>query len=73
MAEHFIYRALASRVLAVAMVNDQVGDWAAYINAVPGINHEREKEQAARTGEKLPIEIARYLFPDIATQFRWRD
>lgn len=67
-----ITRALSARVLAVAVINEGIRDWSAYIDAVPGQNHETEKGIVIRTGEKLPKEIAEYLFP-YAKNFRWRD
>jgi hypothetical protein len=63
--------ALASRVLAVAVCNMQEGkekglfDWAVYIDAVPGINHDIEFMDVARLGDKQSKEIAKFLFPGI--------
>ena len=54
---------LASRVLVVASVNEPVGDWSAYIDAVPGMNHEREWQDVAKIGTKLPQDHAEFLFP----------
>jgi hypothetical protein len=71
--ELIITHALAQKVLAIAVVNESVGDWSAYINAVPGHNHDIEKVEAARTGEKLPYQIAAILFPNQAQHYRWRD
>lgn len=64
-------RALAKDVLVVA-VQGAVGDWSAYIGAVPGINHEAEKDRVAREGEKLPENLARMIFPGIASDYKWR-
>ena len=55
-------QALAMRVLAVANTRVE-GSWSAYINAVPGINHEEEMEAVLRHGDKLHEPIARSLFP----------
>lgn len=66
------YRALANRVLVVAVTNEHVGDWAAYIDAVDGHDHDKEYEEVARTGNKLPKAIAEYLFPQIAFGYSWR-
>ena len=63
--------ALAHRVLAVAVCNyedsDAEGsllrDWAVYIDAVKGFDHEAEKEAVAQMGDKQPREIAILLFP----------
>jgi len=73
MPKLIILHALGSRVLAVAVVDDQVGDWSAYVDAVPGMNHEREKEEVARKGDKLSFDLARILFPHHAKNFKWRD
>jgi hypothetical protein len=64
------YVALAKHVLVVA-VDDESGEWAAYIDAVKGRNHETESEEVARTGTKLPKEIAEILFP-AWKNLRWR-
>jgi len=64
------YIALASRVLAVASINVEVGDWCVYIDAVPGMNHDDEYEEVARKGAKLPERIAKLIFPGYA--YRWR-
>jgi hypothetical protein len=73
MPKTVVYKALAQRVLAVAVYDTDVGDWSAYIEAVPGKNHLNERMDAARTGEKLPYEIARILFPELAIKYEWRD
>jgi len=56
------YRALDQRVLAVA-VEGAIGDWAAYIGAVPGDDHEEEASLIAKYGTKLAVELAELLFP----------
>ncbi|MDP2362684.1 MAG: hypothetical protein Q8M94_02820 [Ignavibacteria bacterium] len=64
---------LATNILAVA-TEGGAEDWTAYIGVVPGINHgKEEQESVARTGEKLPKDIATLLFPDIAERLTWRD
>lgn len=65
------YRALDSKVLVVAVEGD-VGDWAAYIGAVPGNNHFKEIEIVASHGTKLDKEIAELIFPNWAKSYRWR-
>jgi len=65
------FRALDRKVLAVA-VKGSVNDWAAYIGAVQGDNHQRECEEVARNGSKLPRKVAEILFPEFAEQFSWR-
>jgi hypothetical protein len=69
----YYFRALSSRVLAVASINEQVGDWAVYIDAVPGWDHTQEFQEVARMGNKLPKEIAALIFPSEAAMYRWRD
>ena len=57
-----LQRALASRVLAVAKTRVE-GAWAAYIDAVPGQDHEREVDEVLRSGVKLPEGVALEVFP----------
>ena len=73
MTETLIYRALDQHVLAVAVINESVGDWSAYIGAVPGISHNQEYTEMVKTASKLPLPIARLLFPEAATLYKWRD
>jgi len=63
-------RALDKCVLAVAK-EGAAQDWAAYIGAVPGINHEREWHTVVSEGSKLPQEVAELLFPDFK-DLTWR-
>lgn len=65
-------QALGSRVLAVATVG-AVGDWSAYIDAVPGKHHRQEAEKVADEGDKLPEAIATILFPSVAKEYKWRE
>lgn len=68
------YRALDCRVLAVA-VKGNVDDWAAYIGAVAGENHEEEWKNVAAHGTKLSQEVAELLFPNWEKSnsgLRWR-
>lgn len=53
---------LASRVMAVMRTRIE-GAWAAYIDAVPGHNHEFERDDVLADGDKLPEDIARAIFP----------
>ena len=55
-------RALAMRVLAVA-VEGNMGDWAAYIDSVPGNDHAAEEQSVAKRGSKLNETVAMSLFP----------
>jgi len=63
---------LATRVLVVASVNTSVKDWSAYIDAVPGENHENEWEEVARFGAKISQEMATLLFPELEKLYCWR-
>ncbi len=65
--------ALAARVLAVAVINLDVGDWAAYIDAVPGLDHAAEAPEVGLHGNKLPKKIAEFLFSGIAKTYKWRE
>lgn len=60
-----VIHALASRVLAVARTRIE-GTWCAYIDAVPGEDHNAEYREVLYGGAKLPPEIARILFPQFA-------
>lgn len=66
-------RALSRNVLAVAVINERVGDWAAYIDAVKGNNHTVEAQEVAGNGAKLSHDLARVLFPYENETYRWRD
>lgn len=66
------YYALSAKVLAVA-VEGSIGDWSAYIDAVEGKSHEREKQQVAENGSKLRKEIAEVLFPYETEHYDWRE
>jgi hypothetical protein len=65
------YIPLSMRVIAVA-VEGEIGDWAAYIDAVEGHNHYLEFPRVAENGTKLPREVAEILFPDFKC-LEWRD
>lgn len=54
--------ALANRVLVVAKTRFE-GTWAAYCDAVPGINHKIESDAVLQDGDKLLEDVARKLFP----------
>lgn len=58
------WKALAVRVLAVAM-EGEIGDWAAYIDAVPGREHKLELEEVMKSGMKLDKKVAAALFPKL--------
>jgi hypothetical protein len=73
MSEKMYYKALAQQVLIVAVVNETVGDWSAYIDAVAGYNHRVEYLDVPRSGTKLDRKVAEYYFGSIAEQYRWRD
>lgn len=64
------WKVLDKKVIAVAR-EGEVEDWAAYIGAVKGDNHEKEWQHVAAYGSKLSQEVAELLFPDF-THLRWR-
>ena len=69
--EHYV---LARRVIVTAVIHyedDELFDWTAYIDSVPGINHGREYELVANTGAKILDEIAFILFPFL-NKNKWR-
>jgi hypothetical protein len=55
------YRVLSMRVLAVAMTRVE-GTWAAYVDAVPGQNHDAEYHDVLESGTKLWEPWARAIF-----------
>lgn len=63
-------KALDSKVLAVA-VEGSVGDWAVYIGAVPGHNHEVELYEVVDNGSKLSRNLAEAMFPHYK-HLQWR-
>lgn len=67
--------ALAARVMVFAIVNVSVGDWTAYIDAVPGKNHDEEFVQLLekRMSTKLSYDIAKIIFPYFDSKYRWRN
>jgi hypothetical protein len=65
-------KTLGRRVVAVATLG-AVGDWSAYVDAVPGKNHEAEADDVAGRGDKLPQDLAEFLFPDLAKEYEWRE
>lgn len=71
MGKRFQHHALALRVLAVA-VEGSCGDWAAYIDAVPGNCHDEEARAVAEHGDKLRKDVAELLFPGFKDLvYRW--
>ena len=54
--------ALESRVIAVAKTRIE-GAWAAYVDAVPGHNHDEEQDAVLAHGTKLAEPLARTWFP----------
>lgn len=60
--EYSFYTALDMKVIAVVVANLAVGDWTAYIGAVPGEHHNLEWESVKHHGEKLPQHVAEAIF-----------
>ena len=58
-----IWMPLASRVIAAAKSRIE-GKWAAYCDAVPGIEHRKEFIRVLEYGDKLAEWKARALFPE---------
>lgn len=56
------HRALSSRVLIVVRTRVECA-WAAYVAAVPGIDHRRELDAVLDHGAKVDEDLARLLFP----------
>lgn len=71
----YVYFALAQHVLAVAKVNEDIKDFAVYINCCPGLSHESECEEICRVGQKAPEAVARAIFPwlwEKDSPYHWR-
>jgi len=66
------WKPLSSKVIVVAVANPEVGDWAAYIDAVDGRCHKDEIDEVARTGTKLNRQVAELMFPYEAGRYVWR-
>jgi hypothetical protein len=66
MAERFKWKPLNTHVLVVAVIDDEYNNFAAYIGAVPGQNHDNEYQAIARSGSKLVESIARAIFPSLS-------
>lgn len=58
-----VRRVLTRRVMIVAKTRVECA-WAAYMDAVPGCNHDSEQEAVLRHGDKLLEETARFFFPE---------
>ena len=68
-------RALDKNVLAVAVLHEdelnELFDWAVYIGAVKGVNHNNEYIKVAMDGSKVNKEMAVLLFPfNDSTKYR---
>ena len=57
-----VHRVPARRVMAVAHTRIE-GAWCAYIDAVPGMNHDNEWQEVLKTGDKLSEKVALAMFP----------
>ncbi len=56
------FTALGHKVLAVLCRRAE--GWSAYIDAVPGVDHDDEWPLVKRRGTKLDEDVARAIFPD---------
>lgn len=54
---------LSMVVVAVARTRIE-GAWGAYIDAVPGYDHDAEQDKVLSNGTKLREDVARVLFPE---------
>jgi len=70
--ETYHYMSLSPKVIVVASVNEAVGDFSCYIDAVDGYSHEDEFMDVAVCGSKLSEEISRVLFPSLFEKYKWR-
>ena len=62
---------LAQKVLAVAAHDGR--DWVVFIDAVPGVCHEKEAQAVLEHGDKTSETLAKFLFPGLADLYAWRD
>lgn len=71
----YINRALAQRVLAVAVMNDDIKDFGVYVDAVPGVDHDEEQFAVALYGAKQTTDMAKAFFPHLFAAdsgYTWR-
>ena len=59
---HISYHAIASNVLVAARTRIECA-WAAYVDAVPGYDHDQEWQAVLDHGSKLSEHVARAMFP----------
>jgi hypothetical protein len=66
---------LARCVMVVAVFDRQIGDWAAYVDTIPGDDHSKEWGAVVDHGMKISKALAAVLFPSLAEDkgLRWRD
>jgi len=67
------YKALSTRVLTVAVINEGIGDFSVYIDAVEVERFEDGIQQVAELGTKLDKRLARILYPHLFRKYSWRD
>lgn len=72
MNKQLVYHPLDQRVLVVASVNPLVGDWAAYVGPVEGLDHKAEAIGVSCTGTKCSKQMGEMLFPQLANLYQWR-
>ena len=68
----FHYKALANNVLVVAVINTIIKDFSVYIGGVKGKIFDNEYMNVAKKGTKLDINIAKILFPQYFSKYKWR-
>ena len=60
------WKPMHKNVIAVAV--RRLDGWCAYIGPVPGVRHTDEYAAVAETGVKLPVDVARAIFPEMTPE-----
>ncbi len=71
--KNYIFYAFAPKVLAVAVINERLGNFSVYIDAVEGMNHFEECKAVASYGNKMTKHHAKIIFPILFEKYVWRD
>ena len=71
-----MWRALAQHVIACASLilhdDGSVFEYAVYIDAVPGHDHNQEYIPVSKVGDKVGKKIAEAIFPELkGNKYRW--
>jgi len=73
MTHKYIYKALSMKILTVASINLDCGDFSVYIDVVGGTSFDDEYMKVVQWGTKLDERIAKILYPTLFEKYRWRD